>query len=102
MLGRIKWKQRAKVKWLKEGDNNTCFSHRVAYCRRNTNYIHSLVDVEGNGVLSDQLKDHMVSYFMKLFKEPGIRRLKLNGVQFRRIFANSRVWLERLFDEEEV
>lgn len=44
----------------------------------------------------------MVSYFMKLFKELGIRRPKLNVVQFRRISANSRVWLERPFEEEEV
>lgn len=39
---------------------------------------------------------------MKLYKEPGIRRPNLNGVQFPRISAATRVWLERPFEEEEI
>lgn len=88
------------MNWLKEGDHNTLFFHIVASCCRNTNYILSFVDVEGNEVALDHVKDHMVSHFMKLFKESGIRIPKLNGVQFRRIFTNSTVWLECPFEEE--
>lgn len=101
-LEEIKWKQRAKVWWLKEGDKNTNFFQCVVSCRRNTNYIHSLTDEDRNELPSDQLKDHIVSYFMRLFKEPGIHRPKLNGIQFKRISANSRVWIERPFEEDEV
>lgn len=39
---------------------------------------------------------------MKLYKESGIGRLKLNGVQFKRILDNLRVWLEHAFEENEV
>lgn len=71
-LEEIKWKQRAKVKWLKEGDNNTRFFHRIASYRRNINYIMSLLDDDGREVEREHLNGHIVSYFMKLFKESGI------------------------------
>lgn len=60
-LEEIKWRQKAKVKWLKEGDQNTCFFHRIVSCRRNPNYIHSLVDDTGNEVVLDFLKDHIAA-----------------------------------------
>lgn len=44
----------------------------------------------------------MVSYFIRLFREPGIRRPQLNGVQLKRITANSCVWIECPCDEDEV
>lgn len=70
----------SKVKRLKEGDKNMRFFHRVASTRRNTNFIHSLLDENDGELDPDSLKSHIVSYFMKLYKEPGVRRPLLNGV----------------------
>ncbi|XP_020687616.2 uncharacterized protein LOC110103303 [Dendrobium catenatum] len=40
-LGRLStwWRQRAKVKWIEEGDDNTLFFHSMASARRRTNLI---------------------------------------------------------------
>lgn len=43
-LEEMKWKQKTKIKWLQEGDNNTKFFHHIASSKRNTNYIYSLLD----------------------------------------------------------
>lgn len=39
----IKWCQRARHRWLKEGDANTTFFHRTTNMQRRNNYIHSLL-----------------------------------------------------------
>lgn len=38
-LKKIKWKHEAKVKWLKEEDNNTKFFQRMANARKSVNFI---------------------------------------------------------------
>lgn len=44
----IYWKQRSRIKWLKEGDCNSKFFHAFANGRRNKNFIPRTLD---NGVL---------------------------------------------------
>lgn len=72
----------------------------MASSRGNTNFILSLLDENGREVDSDCLKSHTAAFFMKLYKEPRVRGPKLNGVQFKNISSNMRVWLECPFEEE--
>lgn len=49
----LKWRQRAKMKWLREGDRNTRFFHLCANQRKQTNTIISISNGEG-GWAQDQ------------------------------------------------
>ena len=42
------WKQRSRIKWLREGDKNTNFFHRKATWRRNKNKIVKLKREDGS------------------------------------------------------
>ncbi|KAK6162202.1 hypothetical protein DH2020_002043 [Rehmannia glutinosa] len=49
-LNDMKWKQRAKQHWYKNGDRNTSFFHAHASKRRDINHISSLTDKSGQSV----------------------------------------------------
>ena len=59
-----RWKQRAKVKWLKNGDQNTKFYHACANQRRSSNRILRIADEVG---LVWESQDDIQTAFMKYF-----------------------------------
>jgi hypothetical protein len=62
------WAQRAKIQWLKYGDNNTKFFHFKASQRRKKNYIHSIYD--NQGVLwhdECHIREIFIKYFHDIF-----------------------------------
>ncbi|XP_059431636.1 uncharacterized protein LOC132165159 [Corylus avellana] len=64
----LKWKQRAKAEWLKNGDRNTKYYHACANYRRNLNQISTIKDEQG--VLWNSFDDvgrAFVNYFLDLF-----------------------------------
>ncbi|XP_042950260.1 uncharacterized protein LOC122282371 [Carya illinoinensis] len=64
----MKWKQRAKQRWLKEGDRNTKFFHQAASQRRRTNLIKKLVDSNDQTVtLRKGICEMFQGYFTDLF-----------------------------------
>lgn len=65
----ICWRQRSKVRWLKEDDNNTTFLHKVASFRRKYNWI-SDIHWEGQSLnYSTKIKEAFTYFFKKIFSK---------------------------------
>eukprot|EP00253_Pinus_taeda_P032686 PITA_32686 len=69
------WKQKSRILWLKEGEQNTKFFHRSAMDYRSANKILELKNSEGeifrnHNEISALLSDH----FSRIAQEPGINR----------------------------
>ncbi|KAI0488527.1 hypothetical protein KFK09_028362 [Dendrobium nobile] len=64
------WKQRAKVKWVVDGDSNTKFFHAFANARRNANWISQVKNQEGQ-ITEDprEVEDVFLNFFQEKGKE---------------------------------
>jgi hypothetical protein len=80
----VKWKQRSKQNWYKEGDRNTTFFHAWASHRKKVNTIKRIKDVEGREWKKEKkIGNAFVQFYEKLFTtgEPsgGGGMLKVDG-----------------------
>jgi len=65
----ISWRQKSRALWLKEGDKNTKFFHRLANSHLKFNQVDSL---SINGTISKnptKFKEHIVQYYNNLYFE---------------------------------
>jgi hypothetical protein len=102
LLEEISWRQKSRALWLKEGDKNTKFFHRLANSNRRYNSISSL---SINGVMStdsDAISECITNFYSHLFEEEESDRPLLDGLDFSMIPEEDALWLERPFGEEEV
>ena len=63
------WRQKSRILFVKEGDNNTCFFYRVANSHRRTNYIRG---IEVDGVLyedKEEVRSTVVQFYQGLYIE---------------------------------
>ena len=66
------WRQKSRALFVKEGDNNTRFFHRLANSHRRTNHISS---IEVDGVLYEDgptVQSQVVQFYQNLYKETDI------------------------------
>ncbi|XP_071905984.1 uncharacterized protein [Coffea arabica] len=62
------WKQKARVRWLKDGDRNTQYFHAVVAERRSRAIIHRIRGANGEWVESEELiSREAISFFQGLF-----------------------------------
>jgi len=73
----IKWYERAKVKTLLEGDDNTRFFHLVANGKHRKQHIYNLENDQGVVIGDDQLKKHITQFYKNLFGSPEVSEITL-------------------------
>ncbi|XP_059436777.1 uncharacterized protein LOC132169841 [Corylus avellana] len=103
-LEELKWKQRARVEWLRNGDKNTRFFHACANQRRKSNSIRMVCDLAGNYMETQEaIGDAFVDYFRELFTSGRSDCMEeCLGAIDRRITDDMNMRLLRPFTEEEV
>ena len=68
-LEEISWRQKSRILFVKEGDNNTHFFHRVANSHKRSNYLRG---VEVDGVLyedEEEVRLKVVHFYQSLYTE---------------------------------
>ena len=98
----ISRRQKSRLLFVKEGDNNTRFFHRVANSHRRTNYLRG---IEVDGVLyedEDEVRSKVVHFYQSLYTESNTWCPSMDGLEFTSIEKDERLELERDFSKEEV
>jgi hypothetical protein len=73
----IRFFQRAKVKHLLEGDNNTKYFQSVANSKHQKQRIYSLEDNDGTRIEEVDLKSHITNFYKSLFGKPNQNSISL-------------------------
>ncbi|GKV02143.1 hypothetical protein SLEP1_g14613 [Rubroshorea leprosula] len=96
------WRQKSRSNWVKLGDANTRFFHKVANGRKAQNNIMGLI-CDGRWVEEpDLVKREIAKYFSRLFQGDLWNRPKSTGICLQQISEERKVWLERPFSTEEI
>ena len=101
-LEEISWRQKSKALFIKEGDNNARFFHRIANSHRRTNQIRGM---EVDGILFEEesdVTDQVVDFYKRLYLEPKTWRPTIDGLEFACLDKIERSMLEREFENEEI
>ena len=78
----IQWHQKSIALWLKEGDRNTRFFHKVANSHCRYNHVEAL---RINGSLSYnpvEIKEHIVQFYQNLYSERSLWRPRMDNQSF--------------------
>ncbi|KAJ9558233.1 hypothetical protein OSB04_012847 [Centaurea solstitialis] len=95
-------RQRAKIKWVKEGDENSKIFHMACKVRERRNRIQGL-SIHGNWSENPkEIKRFVFDFFKQKFANQIKYGAKLKGDRFKKISMEEAIMLERKFSEEEV
>ena len=102
LLDEISWRQKFRTLWLREGDKNTKFFHRLSNSHRRNNSISSRLIKGELYTDSDAISNCITQFYINLFLEEEGWRTLLDGLEFSNISSADAVWLDIPFDDEEV
>ena len=101
-LDEISWRQKSRIKWLKEGDRNTKFFHRTPNSNRRKNFVDHMTQGGETWDSQEEIRKGMVHFYKGLYSESANWRPVLGGVKFNSIDAVDAGHLEQPFSEDEV
>ena len=88
--------------FLKEGDSDTRFFHRLANSHRRAN---TMRGVEVDGIMYEvesDIQDQVVGFYKSLYQEPEDWRPTVDGLDFASLDESDSLSLEKEFDREEI
>ncbi|KAJ9562374.1 hypothetical protein OSB04_007534, partial [Centaurea solstitialis] len=95
-------KQKAKCKWLREGDENSRFFHSYVNNKAKRGRIHGL-NINGNWETKPELiKEAVWKFFDKKFSESHPIRPSFKSRFFKKISTEQKEWLDAPFPEQEI
>eukprot|EP00253_Pinus_taeda_P008458 PITA_08458 len=69
------WRQKSRIRWLKEGEKNTKFFHRTTVQRRMHNQISQITNAQGDKLeTQEDIEKEFLQYFKAMSQEPAINR----------------------------
>ena len=95
-------RQKARSKWIREGDCNTRYFHLIMNARRRNNCLKGVMVDRSWIEEPTRVKEEVRSFFMRCFQEPEQVRQRLDGIPFQTIESHQSDMLEERFKEEEV
>ncbi|XP_058752306.1 uncharacterized protein LOC131625459 [Vicia villosa] len=95
-------KQKARLKWIKEGDNNTKYFHSVLKTRTRKNTIVSIQSDQGRLEGVEEVKEGVKKFFEQRFKKQCTPRPRLQGLEFNKLNDVERLALKEKFSREEI
>ena len=91
------------MKWVKKGDCNSKFFHKVANGRRNRKYIKELENERGLVLNNaERITKEILLYFEKLYASPTGESWSVEGLDWSPISEESALRLDSPFTEEEI
>ena len=102
LMEETSWRQKSRETWLKEGDRNTRFFHRMANAHRRRNYLKS-ININGRKLDTEaEIKEGLVNAYQNLLSDPGGWRPPLPDLALNEIGHEEAAKLEEMFSEEEI
>ncbi|RVW44301.1 hypothetical protein CK203_070950 [Vitis vinifera] len=96
------WRQLSREIWLKEGDRNTGFFHRMASAHRRNNCMER-IKINGEWFLEEQeIREGIANAFKELLSEDTGWKADIGSLQLDQISQEEAEILERPFTEEEI
>ncbi|XP_058757340.1 uncharacterized protein LOC131630577 [Vicia villosa] len=95
-------KQKSRMKWVKEGYNNSKYFHSVVKARTRRNSIVSIRTEQGVIEEVEEVKRGVKDHFEKRFRKSVNPRPSLTGVEFNKLSEAERLQLDEEFTREEI
>ena len=96
-------KQKAKLNWLKVGDSNSAYFHRVVKARKARNRIDSVVDGFGNRKDGSDVPSAFVAHYRAFLGSPGvISNFDVSGLFSNKLTSGQADFMVRNVTSEEV
>lgn len=90
-----RWKQLCKKSWLKDGDENSAFFHKVCTARKRNSFISEISDDFGNVfVVDQQIEEEFIKYFNALYNGPVVQSKMVINLSWHPIDSSSADYLK--------